>query len=254
MQHPGLKVQLFQSLSWHVFLTLSLEIQSMKQHIILACLGSAILVACNNGGSETAVQMDSSAQTSTTENTATTPATVDSGMVTTTASTVSLMDMMDKNMQDMKAVPSSNNPDNDFASLMKMHHMGALEMAQAEVTRGTNAEMKTMAQKMIDEQQKEIAELNTFLSGHNAHGGGDGFYKKVMAQMTNTKMEMDHAGSFDKQFAQMMIPHHQGAIDMSKAYLKSGAHEEKLKTMANKIIANQQKEIGELQAWLAKNK
>ena len=163
------------------------------------------------------------------------------------------MDMMNKNMQEMKSLQSTGNPDNDFAGMMKIHHMGALEMAQAEVAQGTNAEMKAMAQKMIDAQQKEIAELNAFLSGHQAHEGGDAFQKKVTAQMSNIKMDMDHSGSFDKQFVQMMIPHHQGAIDMSKAYLKSGAHEEKLKAMANKIITDQQKEIGELKAWLAKN-
>lgn len=163
------------------------------------------------------------------------------------------MDMMNKNMQEMKSMQSTGNPDNDFAAMMKTHHMGALEMAQAELSQGTNAEMKAMAQKMIDAQQQEIAELNTFLSGHKAHGGGDAFHKEVMGQMNSMKMDMNHSGSFDKQFAQMMIPHHQSAIDMSKVYLKSGAHEEKLKAMANKVVADQQKEIGELKAWLAKN-
>jgi uncharacterized protein (DUF305 family) len=137
---------------------------------------------------------------------------------------------------------------------MKVHHMGALEMAQVEVAQGQDPQIKQMAQKMIDAQQREIAELNTFLSGHQAHGGGESFYNDVMGKMNNMKMDMDHSGSVDKQFVQMMIPHHQGAIDMAKAYLKSGAHEEKLKTMANKIIVDQQKEIQELQTWLAKNK
>ena len=68
------------------------------------------------------------------------------------------------------------------------------------------------------------------------------------------KMDINHTGSVDKQFAQMMIPHHQSAIDMSKAYIKAGAHEEKLKTMANNIISAQQREIKELQAWLDQNK
>jgi uncharacterized protein (DUF305 family) len=52
----------------------------------------------------------------------------------------------------------------------------------------------------------------------------------------------------------MVIPHHQGGIDMAKAYLKSDAKDEKLKSMANKIIADQQEKIQELQAWLNKNK
>ena len=161
---------------------------------------------------------------------------------------------MNKNMQEMKAMQSTGNPDNDFAAIMKTHHLGATEMAQAELAQGTNAEMKAMAQKMIDAQQAEIAELNTFLSGHKTHGGGDAFFKEVMGKMNSMKMDMDMSGSFDKQFAQMMIPHHQEAIDMSKAYIKAGAHEEKLKTMANKIITDQQKEIKDLRAWLEKNK
>lgn len=223
----------------------------MKRLFLFGILSSSILVACNNDSTNTANQTDSSSQTSTTENTATNPPADNN--TTTPANNASLMDMMNKNMAEMKAMQSTGNPDNDFAAMMKTHHMGALEMAQAEVAQGADAELKAMAQKMIDEQQKEIAELNTFLSGHNAHGGGDAFHKEVMAQMNNMKMDMDHSGSFDKQFVQMMIPHHQGAIDMSKAYLKSGAHEEKLKTMANKIIADQQKEIQDLRTWLTKN-
>jgi uncharacterized protein (DUF305 family) len=166
----------------------------------------------------------------------------------------SMMTMMNSMMDNMKTMQSSGNPDNDFASMMKAHHLGAIEMAQMEVAKGTDAQMKQMAQKMIDDQQKEVSEFNTFLSGHNAHGGGDAFFKEAMSKMNNMEMDMDHSGSMDKQFAQMMVPHHQSAIDMSKAYIKSGAHEEKLKTMANNIISSQQKEIGELKAWLDKNK
>ena len=223
----------------------------MKKALFLALLSSAILLACNNDSTNSTAHSDSASHSTTTENSANN--TQSQNNTANTAGSMSMMDMMNKNMQDMKAVQSTGNPDNDFAALMKVHHMGALEMAQAEIANGTNAELKAMAQKMVDEQQREIAELNTFLSGHEAHGGGDAFYKEAMAQMNSMKMDMDHSGSFDKQYAQMMIPHHQGAIDMSRAYLKSGAHEEKLKTMANKLIKDQQAEIQQLKGWLSKN-
>lgn len=223
----------------------------MKKFLALASISSAILLACNNDSSNSTGHHDSISHSSTTENTANnTPSQNNTAGLTSSAS---MMDLMNKNMQDMKAVQSTGNADNDFAALMKVHHIGALEMAQAEIANGTNAELKAMAQKMVDAQQQEIAELNTFLSGHEAHGGGDAFYKEVMSQMSNMKMNMDHSGSVDKQFAQMMILHHQGAIDMAKAYLKDGAQEEKLKTMANKVIADQQKEIAQLQTWLKNN-
>lgn len=225
----------------------------MKQALWITGI-ALTLGACGNSNSQggTATNTDSSAHSghTTTENTALpTRPTDTAGMAGK-----SMMSLMQSNMDQMKAMQTSGSPDNDFAAMMKTHHMGALEMAKLEVAQGQEPQLKQMAQKMIDEQQREIAELNTFLSGHTAHGGGDAFHKEVMGQMNNMKMDMDHSGSIDKQFAQMMVPHHQGAIDMAKAYLESGAHEEKLKTMANKIITDQQKEIQELQAWLKTTK
>lgn len=165
----------------------------------------------------------------------------------------SMMSMMQSMMDNMKTIQSTGNPDNDFAVMMKAHHMGAIEMAQMAVAKSIDPQIKQMAQKMIDDQQKEVADFNTFLSGHTPHGGGDAFHKEALKIMNNMKMDMDHSGSLDKQFVQMMIPHHQSAIDMSKAYLKSG-HEEKIKAMANSIITSQQREIKDLQAWLDNNK
>lgn len=53
---------------------------------------------------------------------------------------------------------------------------------------------------------------------------------------------------FDKAFLEMMIDHHQGAVDMAKETLKSAKHQE-LKTMANDIITAQEKEISQMKAW-----
>ncbi|RYY84135.1 MAG: DUF305 domain-containing protein [Chitinophagaceae bacterium] len=210
------------------------------------------LVACNSGGDS------NTTSTSTTSDTATATATQPTVNQPTAPDTAgmsgkSMMGLMQANMDQMKAMPSTGNPDNDFAGMMKIHHMGAIEMAQLELAQGTDSQIKGMAKKMLDAQQAEVAQLNNFLSGHQAHGGGDAFHKKVMGQMNSMKMDMDHSGSVDKQFVQMMIPHHQGAIDMAKAYQETGAHEAQLKTMAGKIITDQQREIQELQGWLAKH-
>lgn len=166
----------------------------------------------------------------------------------------SMMSMMQDMMDNMKTLQSTGNPDNDFAALMKAHHLGAIEMGQMEQAKGIDPQIKQMAQRMVDDQQREVAEFNSFLSGHPAHGGGDAFFKEAMRIMNGMKMDMDHSASMDKQFVKMMIPHHQTAIDMSKAYIKTGGHEEELKKIANNIISSQQKEINELKAWLDKNK
>jgi uncharacterized protein (DUF305 family) len=55
-------------------------------------------------------------------------------------------------------------------------------------------------------------------------------------------MTVKATGDVDKDFALMMIPHHQGAIDMAKAYLQYGKNEE-LKALARDIVEKQADEI-----------
>ncbi len=56
--------------------------------------------------------------------------------------------------------------DNDFATLMILHHNSAIENAEAYIMYGTNEELKTMARKMIDDQKMEIKELSDWLKGN----------------------------------------------------------------------------------------
>ena len=60
---------------------------------------------------------------------------------------------------------------------------------------------------------------------------------KMMADMT-----IKPTGDVDRDFVAMMVPHHQGAIDMAKAELKYG-HNEQLRRMAQEIVVTQQQEI-----------
>src|ERR1700734_1456755 len=60
---------------------------------------------------------------------------------------------------------------------------------------------------------------------------------KMMADM-NVKP----TGDADRDFVAMMIPHHQGAIDMAGAQLGYG-HNEQLRRLAQEIIVTQQQEI-----------
>lgn len=55
-------------------------------------------------------------------------------------------------------------------------------------------------------------------------------------------MAVQHSGDPDRDFAAMMIPHHQGAIDMAKAQLQFG-RDPVLRRLAQGIIVEQQQEI-----------
>lgn len=55
-------------------------------------------------------------------------------------------------------------------------------------------------------------------------------------------------GWTDRSFIEMMIPHHQDAIDMAKMALKKAQHPE-LKKLAQTIIQDQEREIQEMKTW-----
>ena len=63
----------------------------------------------------------------------------------------------------MKSMSMNGNMDQDFASMMMMHHEGAVTMAKEELANGQHTELKQMAQQMIDDQQREIANFQAWL-------------------------------------------------------------------------------------------
>ena len=70
----------------------------------------------------------------------------------------------------------------------------------------------------------------------------------AMAKMMSD-MAVKPTGDVSRDFVEMMIPHHQGAIDMAQAYLRYGSNEQ-LKRIAQEIIVDQQQEIAAMRLAL----
>ena len=91
------------------------------------------------------------------------------GMAASSAMASGGMDMkaMMKDMSGkMSSMPMSGDPDVDFAMMMRIHHQGAIEMANAELANGKNPQMKKMAKAIVAAQKKEIAQFDAYLSAH----------------------------------------------------------------------------------------
>lgn len=71
--------------------------------------------------------------------------------------------VVDMTMMHNMNTPYSGNPDVDFRRKMIPHHQGAIDMAQVALQRAKDQETKKLAQKIIDDQQKEIAEMQDWL-------------------------------------------------------------------------------------------
>ena len=71
--------------------------------------------------------------------------------------------MMKNNDDKMASMKMTGNADVDFAMMMRVHHQGAIDMAEAELRDGKDAQMRKLATNIIAAQKKEIAQLDKFL-------------------------------------------------------------------------------------------
>lgn len=149
---------------------------------------------------------------------------------------------------------------------MKTHHLrlaamlasfsSALLITACQPAQDKNDALKSAK---VEAEPSEAADTNA----HDGHDMSSAMTStgEVMADMNNdymasmTKMheEMSAATSYndpDMAFAQGMLGHHLGAVDMAKIELKYGADAE-MRQLAQDIIAAQEAEMATLKSWLA---
>src|ERR1700740_320719 len=171
---------------------------------------------------------------------------------------------MNKMMAGM-AVKPTRDADRDFVAMMVPHHQGAIDMAEAELLYGHNQKLLRIAQEIVVEQLQEIAAMRLAIgepasptwvtsAAHEdpvaapaqkaAPGSDAAFVSRSNAAMDKmmSDMAVKPTGNVDHDFVAMMVPHHQGAIDMSQAELQYGKNPQ-LKTIAQEIILDQMQEI-----------
>ena len=92
------------------------------------------------------------------------------------------------------------------------------------------------------------------VAGAQMDSRATGFMHVMDESMKRMDTDMNSApmnGNSDHDFATMMMPHHQGAIDMAKAELTYGK-DPVMRRLAEEIIVDQQSEIQAMQLWLSK--
>jgi uncharacterized protein (DUF305 family) len=124
-----------------------------------------------------------------------------------------------------------NEADVSFAQNMIVHHQQAVEMADLAATRAANAQAKTLATQIKAAQQPEIDTMTGWLTAWGkptvpAGGHGGHSMPGMMSTQDMDKLKAVSGAAFDKQFAQMMIDHHAGAIAMAGEVQKNGSHPE----------------------------
>jgi uncharacterized protein (DUF305 family) len=143
-----------------------------------------------------------------------------------------------------------------WARKMIPHHQGALDMSQIVLRDTRDADIRRMAQKTVEMQTGDIAELQRWLetnvgaaAGAAAPGGGgEPPFAPAEAKMMEAMMAATGVDT-DQTWARKMIAHHQGALDMAQVVLRE-SQDADIRRMAQKTIEMQTADIAELRAWL----
>jgi len=170
-------------------------------------------------------------------------------------------------MSSTATIPESagfNATDVAFAQGMIPHHAQAIEMADMVDGRTTNPDVVALATQIRGAQGPEIQTMTGWLNSWgqpipstDGHGGHDmsGMESMMMSGMMS-KADMDRlmkskGSAFDRMWIEMMILHHEGAVEMARSELATGK-DPAVKRLAQAVIDGQTAEIATMNSLLAK--
>jgi uncharacterized protein (DUF305 family) len=147
-----------------------------------------------------------------------------------------------------------------FAHGMIPHHRQAVEMADLAETRAQSADVKALAAEIKKAQDPEIRTLSGWLTSWGEDvpkegGGGDHAGHAMSGMMTDEEMAglgKSSGKAFDTAFLDLMVKHHEGAVEMARTEQADGAYGP-AKDLAGDIITSQTAEITRMKGLLGKN-
>lgn len=162
-------------------------------------------------------------------------------------------------MHDAMMAATGADAEESWARKMIPHHQGAFDMSQIVLRDTRDADIRRMAQKTVEMQTGDIAELRRWLetnvgaaAGAAAPGGGgEPPFAPAEAKMMDA-MRAATGANTDLMWVNKMIAHHQGALDMSQVVLRE-SQDAGIRRLAQKTVEMQTADIGELRAWLQAN-
>ncbi len=142
--------------------------------------------------------------------------------------------------------------DRMFADTMIRHHENGIRFARLAVEKAQNAELRALAQKMIDDQNREIAQLRA-LRGEGPQTTTDemstlpGTIAESTTQSDLARLEAAQGREFDIAFTEIMAKHHESGTTLAQHELHHGSNAE-LKQLAQQIFDHQTTERQQLLA------
>jgi len=157
---------------------------------------------------------------------------------------------------------ANNSIDVAFAQGMIPHHAQAVEMSELAATNTSNPEVQALAAEIIAAQGPEIELMTEWLTSwgaevpdpgasmdENMEMAGGMMMSGMISEADFEKLRAARDAEFDRLYLELMILHHEGAIEMAQQELDGGDSPE-AKALAQRIIDTQQAEITRMEQLL----
>ncbi len=128
-----------------------------------------------------------------------------------------------------------------FATMMIPHHQQAIDMSELALTNSDNQDVRKLAQQIIDAQAHEIEQMQTWIDGHGHEVHGDHEMAGMASEEDMAKLATLESPEFDELFLNLMIVHHEGALEMVS--MLDGTDKAEAKELAQHIVEVQKAEI-----------
>lgn len=160
---------------------------------------------------------------------------------------------------DIPAGAEFNVTDVYFAQGMIPHHGQAVQMADMALETSTNPDVTALAEQIKAAQSPEIEQMTTWLTDWDQtvpdphavmDDNMDGAGGMMMSAADMARLGNATGADFDRMFLEMMILHHEGAIEMAEQELAEGKYQP-TKDLAQAVITGQQAEIEEMNTLIA---
>ena len=166
--------------------------------------------------------------------------------------------------QDAPAIPDTARytaADVVFMSRMIGHHSQAIEMSHLAETHASSNSIRTLAARIINAQQDEIATMRNWLRDRGqpvpeVHPTSHGMHDMMPGMLSPEQMaqlEAAQGRDFEALFLTFMIQHHRGAVEMVRELFShpGGGEEEAVFKFASDVNVDQNTEIARMQRMLA---
>jgi uncharacterized protein (DUF305 family) len=164
-------------------------------------------------------------------------------------------------MHDPKVASDDSTVERSFLEAMVPHHESGIEMAEIALDHSDAPEITKLSQAIRETQGDEIEQMRRIHQrlfdaplepdegahaalGLSMHEAGMGHDEAMMRELANAK-------PFERAFVDMMVPHHQGAVEMSKVLLER-TDDAELKKLGQAIIDAQAREIASMNGFRSK--